>query len=176
MRYLTMRNMEPEIEQLSQFLAEFNGESDRGAALVAASMLDERLQGIIGSFLLESGTTDNLLTGFNAPLGSFAARASAALSLGLIQKNEFDEITIIRKIRNVLGHSWEKISFESGVLADLCGQLPWLGPAEYEQGANLLERFNSAIAILLTDLLWRIRLVAAERIEARVWPNKSRED
>jgi len=171
-----MKNTEPEIRDLGHFLSEFNKESDRGAALVAASMLDERLEEILRAFLVDTPTSKDLLLGFNAPLGTFSAKANAALSLGLIQENEFKEITIIRKIRNEFGHGWKPVSFESGKIADLCRQLPWLGPAEYEVGSTLRARFNAAVAILLTDLLWRVRLVSKERRAFKVWPNKARSE
>jgi hypothetical protein len=95
-------------------------------------------------------------------------------SLGLIQENEFKEITLIRKIRNEFGHGWKPSSFESGRIADLCHQLPWLGPAEHEAGATIRARFNFTVAILLTDLLWRVRLVSKERCTLKMWPNKTR--
>jgi mannitol operon repressor len=168
------REAQPEIEQLGNFLVTFNRESDRGAALVAASMLDDRLQAILATFFIESSAAKDLVTGFNAPLGTLASRASAAMALGLIQENEFDEITVIRKIRNEFGHGWEPITFESAVVAVHTRKLPWLGPAEYEATSSNRRRFNFAVAILLSDLMWRVRLVSAERRKARSWPNKSR--
>jgi mannitol operon repressor len=169
-----MRDTEPEIQQLGHFLSEFNKESDRGAALVAASMLDERLEEILRCFFVETLTSKELLVGFSAPLGTFSARAAAALSLGLIQENEYKEIALIRKIRNEFGHGWKPVSFESGRVADLCRQLPWLGPAELEAGASVRIRFNAAVAVLLTDLLWRVRLASKERRTLKVWPNRAR--
>jgi DNA-binding MltR family transcriptional regulator len=169
-----MKYPEPEIQQLAHFMNEFNDESDRGAALVAASMLDERLHEILSNFFVDSSASTDLLTGFNAPLGTFSARASAALSLGLIQPNEFSEITLIRKIRNEFGHGWQPTAFDSGRVADLCRELPWLGPAEHEVAATARARFNAAVAILLTDLLWRARLVSKERRTLEEWPNKTR--
>lgn len=169
-----MKDTEPEVETLSRFLHEFNKESDRGAALVAASMLDDRLKEILASFFTSSKASQDLLSGFNAPLGTFSSRVSAAFALGLIQENEFKEITLIRKIRNEFGHGWEPLSFDSSGVANLCKQLPWLGPAEYEKGATARARFNAAVAILLTDLLWRVRLVSKEQRASRVWPHKAR--
>lgn len=169
-----MKDTEPEVETLSRFLHEFNKESDRGAALVAASMLDERLKEILESFFTSSKASQDLLSGFNAPLGTFSSRVSAAFALGLIQENEFKEITLIRKIRNEFGHGWEPLSFDSSSVANLCKQLPWLGPAEYEKDATARARFNAAVAILLTDLLWRVRLVGKEQRVSRVWPHKAR--
>lgn len=165
---------EPEVEQLGRFLAAFNRESDRGAALVAASMLDERLEQILNAFFIESSAARELTSGFNAPLGTFSSRASAAVALGLIQDNEFKEITLIRKIRNEFGHGWEPLTFEDERIAAHARKLPWRGPAEYEATANLRARFNAAIALLLTDLMWRVRLVSSERRLSRTWPNKTR--
>lgn len=163
-----------EIKQLGEFLAAFNKESDRGAALVAASMLDERLQEILAAFFIDSSASRDLLAGFNAPLGTFSSRASAAFALGLIQENEFKEITVIRKIRNEFGHGWEPVTFDSDSIAVLARKLPWLGPAEYEANATLRARFNFAIAILLSDLMWRSQLVGKEQRSSKSWPNKTR--
>ena len=169
------RKSEPEVEQLGRFLASFNKESDRGAALVAASMLDERLEQILMAFFIESSAAKELVSGFNAPLGTFSSRASAAAALGLIQDNEFKEITLIRKIRNEFGHGWESVSFETENIALYARKLPWRGPAEFEKSANNRDRFNAAVALLLTDLMWRVRLVASERRTIRTWPHKTRE-
>jgi mannitol operon repressor len=169
-----MKPAEPEVQTLGYFLAEFNKETDRGAALVAASMLDERLKEILSAYLIENKEGEELLSGFNAPLGTFSARASMASALGLLQENEIKEITLIRKIRNEFGHDWQPQTFEKGKVADFCKQLPWLGPAEHEKGATLRSRFSAAVAILLVDLLWRVRLVRKEKRVARTWPNKAR--
>lgn len=168
-------DIEPEIHLLGAFLAAFNHESDRGAALVAASMLDDRLHEILAAFMLDIPTSKDLLSGFHAPLGTFAARSSIALSLGLIQLNEFEEITIVRKIRNEFGHGWKPVSFDSGEVVELCNKLPWLGPKKEETGSNLRSRFNFLVAILLADLMWRTRLVVKERCTVREWPHKSRD-
>jgi len=167
-------NDEPEFIELSEFMTEFNKESDRGAALIAASVLDEWLSKLLKSFLLDNKSSKLLLKGFNAPLGTFSARASAAHALGLIQDNELAEITYIRKIRNEFGHSWKGVSFDSSKIVDLTANLPWLGPDELEAESNARGRFNFCIAILLTDLMWRSRLVAQDKRVVKLWPNKSR--
>lgn len=166
---------ESEVKELSEFLIEFNKETDRGAVLNAAAVLDEWLLNILKEFLADNKSSRALLNGFNAPLGTFSARAAAAHSLGLIQDNEFQEITIIRKIRNEFGHTWRGISFDTKNISDLANTLPWLGPKDMEATSGLRERFNFAVAILLSDLLWRSRLVKKNKIEVRAWPNKSRQ-
>jgi len=167
-------NREPEIENLGAFLNEFNKESDRGATLIAASLIDERLKEIIENFLVDGKDSLALLNGPNAVLGTLSARVLTAYSLGLIQDNEYEEINIIRKIRNEYGHKWKDVSFEKDNIRKLCLKLPWLGPEELEKGATARSRFNFAVTILLTDLLWRASLVRRERRKLKIWPNKSR--
>lgn len=89
-----MKQPEPEIKELNDFLSEFNKESDRGAALNAAAVLDDWLGNILSEFLASNKSSEALLNGFNAPLGTFSAKAAAAHALGLLQDNEFEEITI----------------------------------------------------------------------------------
>jgi mannitol operon repressor len=164
-----------EINEFSRFLKIFGEESDRGAALAAATYLDERLKGILESFLSDTKATQELLGGFNAPLGTFSARIKAAYSLGLIQDNEFEELETIRKIRNEFAHSWDGVSFDTQKVADLCRLLPWLGPTEFEADSGPRERFNNAVAILLADFLWRSKLVGKERRRLKKWPHKVRQ-
>lgn len=165
---------EPELKELSDFLAEFNKESDRGAALNAAAVLDEWLGNILKEFFVDNKSSKKILDGFNAPLGTFSARVTAAHALGLIEDNEIKEINIIRSIRNEFGHKWKGVSFENQKIKDLTNNLPWLGPKELETESTPRTRFNVAVAILLTDLLWRTRLVKSEKRCSKTWPNKSR--
>lgn len=170
-----MKVMEPELKDVSVFLSEFNTESDRGATLTAAALLDESLRQILSAFLIDTSAKDKLLAGFYAPLGTFSAKIDATYCMGLIQENEYRELHIIRRIRNQFAHSWRGVSFQSGKVANLCDQLPWLGPIELEEGSNLRSRFNFAVVILLTDFMWRGRLVVKDKRKTKIWPNKARQ-
>lgn len=102
----------PEILTLAKFLNYFYKESDRGAALLAGSMLDEIVVRILRAHLIDYAESEKLLTGFNAPLGTFNARIVAAYCLGLIESVEFKEANAIRKIRNEFAHTWGDLSFD----------------------------------------------------------------
>lgn len=167
-------NLEPEYKEFSEFLLEFNKESDRGAALNAAALIDEWLHNILEAFLADNKSAKKLVSGFNAPLGDFSSKVIAAHALGLIQDNEFHEINLIRKIRNEFGHNWKGVSFVNHKVASLTRELPWGGPAEFEEGSTARERFNLATSLLLMDLMWRTRLVTQEKRLIKKWPNKSR--
>ena len=169
-----MKSMEPETEELSQFFNVLNSENDRGLALVAAAMIDERLKDILQSFLADNDKTSLLLEGFNAPLGTLYSRSIACYSLGLIQKNEYEEITLVRKIRNDFGHDWTSACFNDQSVIDRCSNLPWRGPKEHEEDADAKTRFRTCVSMLLVDLMWRSRLVSKEKRKERYWPNKTR--
>ncbi|WP_139959886.1 MltR family transcriptional regulator [Flavicella sediminum] len=165
---------EPEMKELGEFLNSFNKESDRGAVLLAASILDEWLLEIIQSYIIKDKVSKELLLGFGAPLGTFSAKTKIAYSLGLIEKKEYEEINIIRKIRNEFGHSWKGVNFESTKIEKECNKLDWLGPIDDTIKRTNRSKFNFTIAILLTDLLWRKRLVKKEQLVQRKWTNKTR--
>ena len=168
-----MKEKEPEIEDFSYFLREFNKESARGAVLSASAFLDERLEDILSAFFIDVKSTKELLNGFNAPLGTFSSRIKVAYSLGLIEKNEYDTLNVIRKIRNEFGHKWKNISFSTPRIQDLCKNLIWMGPKEIEDKTDSRGRFNFAVAILLTNFLWLSRLVRKEKQQIKDWPNKT---
>lgn len=164
--------LEPELRDFSEFLQVLNRESDRGAALLSASMLDEKVLELLNTFLIEGDVANNLLR-TNGPVGTFAARVDMAYALGLLEEEERAEITLVRRIRNPMGHTWRSIDFSDDRLRDLIAQLPWRGPEDIELTARTpRSRFTFAVVSLLVSLLWRRRLVAQERRTPRIWPNK----
>ena len=166
--------LEPELEEIQRFFNQFHGETDRGAALSAGAMLEDRLGDILIGFLVESDQTAELFKGMNAPFGTLSSRISACLALGLIEQREFVEMEIIRRIRNKFAHNWDNITFESDSVRDLTNNLPWRGPEEYEKTATSKDRFCTAMSMLMVDLVWRTRLVSKERRVLKKWPNKTR--
>ena len=68
------------------FLPHFNKETERGAALAAAAMLDAQLGRIIEAFLISNKGSKALFAGFNAPLGAFSERGSWGSHLTNIHK------------------------------------------------------------------------------------------
>ena len=140
---------EAEVLDLTRFSTEFNGESDRGAVLVAASRLDEVLKGILLAYLRDTKSASDLLDGFNAPLGTFSARAAACHAMGLIDDTEFSDISRIRKIRNTFGHHWKDIDFGSprggGCRARLAVARSH-GGRGHRDGARAIQRCGDAAA------------------------------
>src|SRR5947208_1359141 len=109
----------PHLRDFLRFLPELNKESARGCVLISCSYLDDLMRETLLAFFVEGETGKRLVEGFNAPLGTFSTRSSAAFALGLISERELKELTILRRIRNRFAHHVHA-SFEMQEIRDLC--------------------------------------------------------
>src|SRR5579872_3892781 len=119
----------PHLREFKAFLDLLNKESERGAALIAAAMVDDLLERSLRAFLLDHKEIERLLEGFNAPLGALSARALAAFGVGLLSEREYRECERIRKIRNVFAHN-VNASFEDQNTKDICANLEYAARRE----------------------------------------------
>jgi DNA-binding MltR family transcriptional regulator len=158
-----------ELENMNLFFHEFNHESDRGAVLSAAALLDEGLRRVLDQFLADVPPKENFLSSINAPLGNFASRIDAAYCLGLISEKEFQELHTIRIIRNEFAHKWRGVNFAAQKIFDLCKKLPWRGPEPIANQAGPRGWFVFAAVMLIQDILWRERLIQNEKRTIREW-------
>lgn len=157
-----IENIPQEISKMNEYLSHIRQESDRGAVLSFAAVIEERLKEVILLFLMDNKSSVKLLDGFNAPLGTFSAKILMAHALGLISEKEFKEIQTLRKIRNRFAHSLEKIDFETNDIKSILYTLPTLGDSE-EFRNNPRAFFYHWASILLTRLLWRNKFSIKEK-------------
>lgn len=157
-------------EDLASFIDELKEETDRGLPLVSASFIDSKLAETILAFLCDGKSSHNLVLGNNAPLGTFSARTEACLALGLIDKIEYDEIQLIRKIRNIFAHHKHGISFENHKVYSLCSKLQKevLQNADYFPDDSRSRFINSVVALALR-LYHRPDWVIKERRHEKTW-------
>lgn len=155
---------------LSTFLRELQTESDRGLALVGASVIEDKLGSTVRSFFADCKAVPKLLDDANAPLGTFSSQISACLALGLIDQFEYDEITLIRKVRNEFAHGLHGTTFKSESIAGLCSSLksPLPEGADYPT-TDPRFRFVNAVVSLVIRLYYRPESVAHERRKIREW-------
>jgi mannitol operon repressor len=163
-----MRNAD--LEDLAQFLRELQTETDRGLALVAASVLDDKLRAVLAAFFVEGSVASRLLDSGNAPLGTLSARADACLALGLIDDFEHAEITLVRKVRNEFAHGLHGTNFQSDPIRAYCSSLK----SDLPEGAghptnDARFRFINSVASLVSRLYYRSEWVARERRMLKQW-------
>lgn len=158
-------------EDIRGFAEEFARETDRGAAVLAVAFLSEWLRKRIASFLVDDSEKVDELLEDRAPLGGFYSRIGASYCMGLIGKDEYDDLHIIREIRNEFAHEPPGLSFSHEWVKDKCRelQLPKILP-ERRRPADARAMFTSATGILLQRLKTRTR----EEKERRVLPTPFR--
>jgi mannitol operon repressor len=158
----------PHLTGFIDFLQDFNKETERGAALAAAAMIDDQLGRVIEAFIVPNKGAQALLSGFNAPLGSFSARIAAAFALGLISEAEYRECELIRKVRNEFAHQI-KVSFKTEKVAGLCGQLQLSAKSYDNVHIDTRGQFTTAAVALILSLTNRPYYVGHMRLQVIDW-------
>jgi hypothetical protein len=159
-----------DLDNLSRFLGELQRESDRGLALVGASVIDDKLSAILKSFLVDCKARSKLLDEPSGPLGTFSSRIDACLSMGLIEQFEYDEVTLIRKVRNAFAHGLHGTTFQTEPIPGLCSTLrsPLPDGVDYPT-ANSRFRYTNSVVCIVTRLYYRPEWVAKERRAIKQW-------
>lgn len=158
----------PHLTSFVDFLHDFNKETERGAALAAAAMIDDQLGRIIEAFMIPNKGSQALVSGFNAPLGSFASRIEAAFGLGLISETEYRECGLIRKVRNEFAHQI-KVSFATEKVVRLCGQLQLSAKDYGDVRVETRGQFTTAAVALILNLTNRPHYVGQRRLQPVEW-------
>ena len=99
--------------QITAFLEELEKQTDRGAALVAAAVLDEILEILITERLIEvSQVRHDALFGRGKPLDLFSAKIELGFQLGLYPNAARIQFEMIREVRNKFAHRIEPLKFD----------------------------------------------------------------
>lgn len=162
------------LEDFGAFLLEFNKETERGSALLAASMLDEMLGKVLAAFLVPGKAAEALMDGFNAPFGTFSSKIAACAALGLISEEERAEIDRIRKVRNEFGHGLG-VTFNTPKVKGQCDNLTmtvkdYVLPDGTKLGPfDARAKFTSAAVAVIVRLINRAHYVGQKRLSYQPW-------
>lgn len=124
---------EPYVDELNSLLESQYEHDDRSMVLNIAAFAEDTLELILLIYLREKKQAKELVTGFNAPLGTFSARIKAVFVLGLIHKDGYKTLEILRKVRNKFAHDWKGVSFDREDIASLINKLSNSRQEEFEQ-------------------------------------------
>jgi mannitol operon repressor len=164
---ITPKKAAEELRALATFSKEFNGETDRGAALVGAALVDNRLEELLRAHLADNPVSEDLLTGgATAVLGSFSARIKMCYALGLITKLEYEECEIVRKVRNAFAHRLHGLSFADQQVTDWCKNLRASPTSELVAR----KRYINSIMTMCMVLWYRPAHASSISVKAREWP------
>ncbi|WKA26379.1 transcriptional regulator [Bradyrhizobium roseum] len=164
----TLAETHPHLKDFEEFLGDFNKETERGAALAAAAYIDGLLESTLIAFLIPNDSGLNLITGFNAPLGTLSARNAACHAMGLISELEFKECDLIRRVRNEFAHK-VKMSFEVSRVKNLCRNLSLRAKPYGAVTVSTRGEFTSAAVALILNLTNRPHYVAQRALTYGNW-------
>jgi DNA-binding MltR family transcriptional regulator len=125
-RKLPTSNEEREARK-EKFFAAFQVESDRGCVLVATAVLDELIEAVLRKAM--SSEEDVVKRGIQplfstaGPLGSFWAKIQLLYAFGYLTKQSYDDLQIIREIRNYFAHHYGSADFDDPEIINLCERL-----------------------------------------------------
>ena len=100
----------------------YRSESDRAAAIFAASFLENRLGEMLRQFLVAHKDVDNSFEPYK-PLSTFSSIIDISFALGLLTKEMKSDSTLIRKIRNHFAHHPEHVGFKDEPVKGYCSSL-----------------------------------------------------
>jgi hypothetical protein len=106
--------------KLGDFRKELIGESERASILLIATLLDDALTYRISQALSFTATEEeyDYIFRFEGPLGTFSARLEVACLFGIIEDDTYQELEIIRELRNACAHSKHPTVFSDSVVAN----------------------------------------------------------
>lgn len=159
--------------KFGDIIPKLNEESDRGMVLVSAGFIENQLKITLLAFFRDVPSSSRLFDGPAGPLQSLSSRILACHSLGLINDMEFEDLQIIRKIRNKFAHEIQ-VSFEDQSIRDQCLRL-YHGPSgkvtePSGKKINFTPRltFLAGVSVLIEQLNDRPQYAGKER---RTEPN-----
>ncbi len=158
------------INDFSLYLEELRKESDRGLPLVGVALIDEKLKQTLKAFFVEGKISEKLLSGYSSPLETFSSRIDTCYALGLLDEFEYQEINLIRKVRNEFAHAKHGISFKTKKIKGLCSSLKSHLPEGSNYPLNDARfRLTNAIVTIASRLYYRPQWVEKERRKTKEW-------
>lgn len=108
---LYARDLVKNITTIPHFKKVFLKETDRGCALLAASLLDNELEKLLSKFFVNNNKIQKKLFSVNGPLGTLSSKIDLSFALGFVSKRDLNRLHTIREIRNDFGHSFKNLNF-----------------------------------------------------------------
>jgi DNA-binding MltR family transcriptional regulator len=108
-------------EQMQVIIDEIQRQTDRGAAIIAAAVIEDVLKHLISARLVElsSKRKKALFDESNGPLSNLSSKIELGFALGLFNEERRDSLHLIRKVRNTFAHKMHPISFEDPHISEI---------------------------------------------------------
>lgn len=137
---------------VARLVDDFEKETDRGVALLGAAFLDDVLDVMLRAAFVEDAEAVSRILGPGRPLESFGARAHLAYCIGLLSRDIYHDVNLIREVRNDFAHR-QPTSFEAPDIWRKCQQLLCVTILIPEGGCTWRERFIVDVVLIANHLM-----------------------
>lgn len=117
-----MKTIETTPEDYTDMFELFRGETDRGAAVLAGSYVENFLGLFLQACMADRSLSDRIF-GTNGPLSTFSQRIDFAQAFGFLPQPLCVDLHLIRRIRNHFAHHPKSASFKAAPVRDWVASL-----------------------------------------------------
>src|SRR6202171_251112 len=109
-----MNNLSEQITELISRIRALQSRTHAEIGLVGAAIIEEQLlRALLTKMRPLSGEMRKRLFDGYGPLSSFSAKIDLSYALQIINKDQYDDLTVIRRIRNQFAHAMPLVNFDS---------------------------------------------------------------
>ena len=136
-------------DHIHSAIYELRDQSDRAAAIVAATVLDLVLTSALKEFLQSHPKVADPFLAITGPVGDFGAKIDLALLVGLVDGAVHRDLITVKDVRNYFAHKLNVSSFESDAIADLSKNIKIAESRSHEgpEGYNFVGTTSMSIGI-----------------------------
>ncbi|HEV8605950.1 MAG TPA: MltR family transcriptional regulator [Tepidisphaeraceae bacterium] len=137
----------------ARLVTDLERETDRGVALLAVAFLDDVLDLLLRASFVDDAEAVNRLIGPGRPLESFGSRAHICYCMGLLGQDVYNDINLIREIRNDFAHR-QPTNFEQADIRLKCTRLRCVAPMLHEnESCTTRECFIASVVVIANHLI-----------------------
>ena len=107
------------LDDYNEFQKSYKDESDRSVVILAGSFIEMTLEKYLRMKLVDSESVAQLFSGY-APLATFSAKIEVGFALGLLPVHVYQDLKVVKKLRNIFAHEVEPWNFDSQRVGDIC--------------------------------------------------------
>ena len=112
-----MKPVDTTLPDYQSMVESFQNESDRGAAVLAGSYVENHLGLYLRSKMIDPSVADQIFSP-DGPLSTFSQRIYFAQAFGFLSKGQCADLHQIKKIRNYFAHHPKQASFNDAPVSD----------------------------------------------------------
>jgi DNA-binding MltR family transcriptional regulator len=151
------------MKEVIEFRASISNETDRGAVLMSAGYLDDKLKELIERRLVQDKKILRRVFDFTGALGIFSSRIDFVYLLGIIPKNAQRDLHTVRLIRNEFAHYASPLSYADEKVSDLCERLVFHGVKDVAGPGSKFRRTVMGLLSYITLAFEKVSPLDAEQ-------------